>query len=229
MAGVPHLYVLTIGSQGADSLADGLHHLTARVQIIDPAKPTTTGFGDRSASLDITVDTAVPPNYFGLISQADTTQGLGRRQRQRRAGQSQPAGHVHRPHHQRQDADLVRSGRGQRDRSRLSEHQRQWRACKRPAPIPTRILGETVAVPLDGTNQFPNGEWTFTVTRDLNDPTLGLGHDGLRTFFVNGRRPGGQRDPGRQRRLAATSSSTRRDRRSPTCRSPARRTTTCSG
>ena len=75
--GVPHLYELTIGSQGADSLADGLHHLTARVQIIDPqvgAAPATpanpvrqTGFGDRSVSLQITVDTIAPPVAFGTV------------------------------------------------------------------------------------------------------------------------------------------------------------------
>ena len=78
VAGVPHLYSLKIGSQGpaagpADSLADGLHFITARTQFIDPATPTLRGFGDRSQSLKIVVDTAVPPLTFtGIHPSSDS-------------------------------------------------------------------------------------------------------------------------------------------------------------
>jgi hypothetical protein len=48
------------------------------------------------------------------------------------------------------------------------------------------FLGETVAIPLDGTNQFPNGYWTFEITVDLNNPILFPTQDGLRTVFATG-------------------------------------------
>ncbi len=58
--GVPHLYRLTIGSQGGgsgpnatDTLADGIHNITARVQILEPSNSTNrvkTGFGARSVA-----------------------------------------------------------------------------------------------------------------------------------------------------------------------------------
>src|SRR5207302_6213796 len=61
-AAFPGLYTFTFTT----ALADGLHHLTAEVQMVDPQLPTHyTGFGDRSHSLDIIVDTVVPPVFFG--------------------------------------------------------------------------------------------------------------------------------------------------------------------
>ncbi|MFI5379551.1 MAG: beta strand repeat-containing protein [Tepidisphaerales bacterium] len=59
VAGVPHLYALTIGSQGADILANGAHSLTARVQIVDPSGTTATGFGGHSGALQVTAQAAV--------------------------------------------------------------------------------------------------------------------------------------------------------------------------
>src|SRR5690606_24950427 len=46
-------------------LSDGSHFLSARVQMIDPADPTQTGFGARSLLLEVIVDTSVPPVVFG--------------------------------------------------------------------------------------------------------------------------------------------------------------------
>src|SRR5262249_37549291 len=55
-------------------LVDGLHHLVARVQMIDPAFPGhETGFGDHSLSLDFIVDTAVPPVRFGTPDAGPTS------------------------------------------------------------------------------------------------------------------------------------------------------------
>ena len=45
-------------------------------------------------------------------------------------------------------------------------------------------IGETVAIPTDGTNAFPNGQWTLQSTVDLNDPRFFLPTDGLRTLIV---------------------------------------------
>ena len=194
----PGLYQYTFTTP----LADGLHHITAEVQMVDPASPDQTGFGDRSVSLDITVDTVVPPAFFGLTSQADTTQGLD--------GASD-SGVLGNPNLLATFTDRITNDKtptlyGAAEANaivRVYLDTNGVAGLQTTGANPDTYLGETVAVPTDGTNQFPNGEWKFTVTRDLNDPLLGLGHDGLRTFFVNGRRPGGQRDPGRQRRLAA--------------------------
>ena len=100
VAGVPHLYALKIGSQGADTLADGLHHITARVQMIDPADAH-----DGSAS---------------AIAARRSTSSSTRRRRRRSSAWStitddgldpstatpgtQSYRHVHRPHHQRHHA-----------------------------------------------------------------------------------------------------------------------------
>src|SRR5213076_1560598 len=53
------------------TLTDGSHFLSARVQIVDPSDPNASGFGDRSQSLEIVVDTQVPPIFFGLPNVPD--------------------------------------------------------------------------------------------------------------------------------------------------------------
>ena len=69
------------------------------------------------------------------------------------------------------------------------------------------LLGLTVAEPLDGTNQFPNGQWRVTSTVDLNDPAF-FPLDGLRRILVTAedlagnlsRRPASRPSPGDLRR-----------------------------
>ncbi len=182
VAGFPGLYQFTFPTP----LADGVHHITAEVQMVDPALPThQTGFGDRSASLDITIDTVPPPAFFGLLSAADTTQGL--------AGDSD-SGVLGNPNLLATFADRVTNDKtpnlyGAAEANaivRIYLDTNGIPGLQTTGANPDTYLGESVALPLDGTNQFPNGEWTFHVTRDLNDPALGQGHDGLRTFFVTG-------------------------------------------
>ena len=69
-SGFPGLYQYTFTTP----LADGLHNITAAVQMIDPATPTETGFGGLSTALAITVDTVPPPVFFG--SSANGYDGL---------------------------------------------------------------------------------------------------------------------------------------------------------
>ena len=45
------------------------------------------------------------------------------------------------------------------------------------------LLGTTVAVPDDGTNVFPGGQWNLTSTVDLNNPAY-FPHDGVRHLLV---------------------------------------------
>ena len=162
--GVPHLYSLKIGSQGpaggpADSLADGLHFITARTQFIDPANPTLRGFGDRSQSLKIVVDTAPPPVTFSGIHPSSDT-GL--------------------------DGDGITSNTvplffGTAEANAIIRMFVQVPGDEGPVNIP---IGLTVAIPLDGTNAFPNGSWGLVSTVDLNDPILGLPLDGERTLII---------------------------------------------
>ncbi len=46
------------------------------------------------------------------------------------------------------------------------------------------LIGQTTAVPIDGTNADPNGQWTITSTVNLNDPKFFSQYDGLRHLFI---------------------------------------------
>ena len=48
------------------------------------------------------------------------------------------------------------------------------------------LIGQTVAVPLDGNQAYPGGRWEVTSALDLNDPSLGFARDGLRQIEVVG-------------------------------------------
>lgn len=162
--GVPRLYSLKIGSQGpaggpADSLADGLHFITARTQFVDPANPAIRGFGDRSQSLKIVVDTVPPPVTFSGIHPSSDT-GL--------------------------DGDGITSNTvplffGRAEANAIIRMFVEVPGDEGPVRIP---IGLAVAIPLDGTNAFPNGSWGLVSTVDLNDPILGLPLDGERTLII---------------------------------------------
>ena len=183
----PHLYTFTVGGAGAagDILVDGLHHITARVQMIDPATPLQTGFGARSTSLDIRIDTAPPPVFFGLPT--DNTDGLD------------PASNSGVPGQPGTFSDgitnvTVPSFFGTAEANSVIRLFIDANGNGVFDPGTDFQIGETVAVPLDGTNAFPNGQWTLRSTVDLNDPVrlAALGKDGLRTDFRDGRRFGRQ-------------------------------------
>ena len=117
------------------------------------ATPSENGFRDYSQSLDIVVNMVPPPNYFGLISQADTTQGLdGASDSGVLGNPSLPATFTDRITN---DKTLpVRRRRGERDRSHLSGHQRR----RRPAdhrPQPRYLSGRDRGRAYDGTTSSP--------------------------------------------------------------------------
>lgn len=145
----------------AVDLVDGSHFISARVEIIDPATPTQRGYGARSAALEIVIDTEIP-----LISSLDLVDdGLCPYAPDHVTNNTSPSFHGYAEANSivRFYLDLNANGTLELDVDRL--------------------LGETVAVPYDGNNQFPNGYYTFTTPVDLNDPALGLPYDGLRTIF----------------------------------------------
>ncbi|HZZ27744.1 MAG TPA: hypothetical protein VFE46_07015, partial [Pirellulales bacterium] len=160
--GVPHLYALTL-APGA-ILADGLHNITAEVQMIDPSTPgaistTKSGFGPRSTSLQITVDTVAPPVQFGgpgFMGLVTDTGVL-----------TEPPTLI----------DLVTSSTTPTfdGLAEANSVVRVYAQITNPAnpnfglPFPQGyvLLGETVAIPVDGTNAFPNGQWTLTSAVNL--------------------------------------------------------------
>ncbi len=171
------------GTADDSTLLDGSHFLSARVQMIDPADndaagtlTPATGFGPRSESLEIVVDTVLPPAVFGqaadpndgLISDSDT-------------GVEPP------------NPDTIS------DNVTSDTTPTFWGLAEANAIIRVyadtngnglldvntdAFLGQDTAIPTDGTNQEPNGFWRIESVRSLNDPDLFPVPDGLRTIFV---------------------------------------------
>ncbi len=169
VAGFPGLYSFVFTT----ALSDGIHHLVARVQMVDGATPQETGFGDYSASLDITVDTVPPPVMFGFGANGGTGLAPGT-----------DTGVITEPE---TFTDLVTSNTNPTFQG-LAEANAIIRVYddlnNNNIVDPTDVfLGETVAIPTDGTNAFPNGQWTLHSTVDLNDPRF-FPHDGLRHLLV---------------------------------------------
>ena len=163
-------------------LTDGTHFLSARVQMVDPATPQQAGFGDRSVALEVIVDTVIPPAFFGQISLADSTQGLGA------ASDTGVAG-VPATFADRVTSDTRPSFYGRAEANtivRLYAESNGVVGLQTTGGAPDLFLGLTTATPLDGTNQFPGGQWSFTTPLDLNNPALGFTKDGVRVLYSTG-------------------------------------------
>jgi len=177
------VYTFTVPNGMA--LSEGSHFLTARVLMIDPAAPQQTGWGPRSASLEIVVDRTAPPAFFGLASLADTTQGLAAASDS--GVTSYPATNVDRVTN---DTTPTFFGTAEADSVvRLyveTNGVAGLQSRESGAATPDLFLGLTVAVPLDGTNQFPGGQWEIESMLDLNSPLLGFSEDGVRRLYVTG-------------------------------------------
>ena len=170
------------------TLTDGSHFLSARVQMIDPATPTQTGWGARSVSLEIVVDTVSTVPYFGLMNQADTTQGLATASDSGVNGY--PATIIDRVTNVTTPTFF---GTAEANNIvRLYVENGKAVGLQTSGADADIFLGKTVANPLDGTNQFPLGQWTITSSLDLNNPNLDwrtiptnfYTKDGLRKLYV---------------------------------------------
>ncbi len=153
---------------------NGSYFINAKVEIDDPGTPTQFGFGERSQSLEIVVDTSAPPVFFG--DPAVANDGLMANSDSGVHGQpatfTDQATNITRPQFWgiAEANSLVmlyadRNANGTVDSTDL-------------------FLGETVAMPTDGTNQFPGGQWNLEVNVDLNDPAYFSPQDGLRTILA---------------------------------------------
>ena len=166
----PGVYTFTVPK----ALSDGSHFLTARVQMIDPAEPTELGFGERSVALEIIVDTQQPAPVFG-DSSLDTD---GLRAESDTGITDQVATIV-----DRITRDSTPTFWGTAEANTVVRLYAD-RNGNHVLDLGTDLyLGQTVATPLDGTNQFANGQWEFTTPIDFNHMSY-FGLDGLRTVFV---------------------------------------------
>lgn len=167
--GQPGVYSFTFPT----ALPDGSHLLTARVQMIDPATPNQTGFGEASLPLEIVVDTAAPPTVQTAVNhqnlELDTPSDSGV------PGFAATFG-------DRITNDTTPSFFGSAEANSIV---RVYANNGVGTPV---LLGTTVASPLDGTNQYglsPSiGSWSLTSSVDLNSSTLGFPNDGSRTISV---------------------------------------------
>ena len=171
------------------TLTDGSHFLSARVQMIDPATPKQTGWGPRSVSLEIVVDSATPPVFFGDAAVAGD--GLHPDSDSHVPGDVQP----------QNDFDDNQNINTRSDRVTNDTTPTFWGMAEADSTIrlyldmnnnttleldQDLLLGLAVAIP-DGTNQFPFGQWTLNSNVDMNrsDIVAALGrYDGLRTIYA---------------------------------------------
>ncbi len=160
----PGLYSFTVPVGSA--LSQGSHFLTARVQMRDPATPFTTGWGERSASLEIVVDTTPPPAFFGLA--ADPNDGLTPDP----GVTPQPGTFVDNMTNIRNPTFWGTAEANSIIRLYLDAN------ANNIVDANEIFLGMAVASPLDGTNQYdgqngaPIGQWQITSIVDLNDPAV---------------------------------------------------------
>ena len=173
VTGFPGLYTFTFTT----ALADGLHHLTAEVQMVDPQAPTHfTGFGDRSVSLDITVDTVAPPVFFGPTFGVNGN-GLD---------PNSDSGTSGNPNNPGADAGTL-TDRITNVTTPTFDGTAEANAIVRIYALDSNgnrlFLGQTTALPEDGTNADPNGVWSIQSTINLDDPAH-FNFDGTRTILV---------------------------------------------
>lgn len=161
-------------------LDDGSHFLSARVQMVDPSIPTQTGFGGRSDSLEIVVDTIDPPVFFGEDPAVDPLAVDDGLHPDSDTGiEDQPGLFV-----DRITSDTTPTFWGIAEANAIVRVYVDLDGDGVLDPGADLLVGQTVASPEDGTNQFPRGRWIVTSDVDMNDPDYFAAIDGLRTIFV---------------------------------------------
>jgi hypothetical protein len=166
------------------TLTDGSHFLSARVQMVDPANPQQTGFGDRSVSLEIVIDTIPPPAFFGLPD--DPNDGLL---------PGSDTGIIANPHtlNDRVTSDTTPGFFGEAEANAIIRLFVDLNADGTVNPDGTGDgiftpgvdfqVGFDVAEPFDGNNQYPRGYWQVDAI-NFNLNAAPFPRDGQRTFFL---------------------------------------------
>ncbi len=140
--------------------------------MVDPAMPQETGFGDASVSLDVTVDTAVPPVSFGTT--ANGNNGLD--------GASDSGWNVDPPTLSDRITNVTNpTFYGTAEANAIIK---LYAVANAGAMSGQDVLiGQATASPGDGTNANPGGRWSIRSNVNLNDPNF-FTHDGERTIHV---------------------------------------------
>ncbi len=163
------IYTFTFSAE----LAEGAHHLSARVEMIDSATPAQAGFGERSAVLTVRIDTLGPAAFFGEAGIADD--GLD------------PDG---------SDSGVEGIAESFRDRVTRVSVPTFVGSAEVDAAVGVYVdqdgngrvgaadvhVGTTIAVAGSGQSNG-SGQWQLTSTVDLNDPSL-FALDGVRRLLV---------------------------------------------
>jgi len=168
---------------GPASLTNGSHFLTARVEMIDPAGApgpvNVQARGVRSAAFELIVDAEAPTAAFGdLVSIID---GL----------------------HPTSDSSVAGIPATIADRVTNDTTPTFWGTAEANAVMrayldvdasgtingPDLLLGQATAIPIDGSDQAPFGQWSLTSVIDLNSPVvltaLASPRDGLRRILLS--------------------------------------------
>jgi hypothetical protein len=168
---------------GPASLTNGSHFLTARVEMIDPAAApgpvNVQARGVRSTAFEIVVDADAPTVGFGdLVSTID---GL----------------------HPTSDSSVPGIAATISDRITNDTTPTFWGTAEANSIVrayldvdasgtingPDLLLGQATAIPIDGSDQAPFGQWSITSTIDMNSPVvlaaLSSARDGLRRILIS--------------------------------------------
>ncbi len=171
------LYTFTF----ATALSQGTHFISARVQMIDPATPLQTGFGLRSQSFEILVDTSAPNISFG--DPAITNDGLNPSD-----GDTGVAGVVA-SFHDRITSDTTPSFFGQAEANSIV---RVYIDQNGDGLVDAGdVLIGTTTVTTNGTIQNPISQWQLTSAVGLNDPQYFQTKDGVRRLLLTAEDPAG--------------------------------------
>jgi hypothetical protein len=168
--GNPGVFTFTFANDAL--LPDGSYFISSSVEMIDPTLPEQNqGFGELAESLEAIIDTTLPPASFGspgvandglILSDECPTPLIN-------------LTNIARPTFWgRAEADTVINLYLDSNANGLFD------------PATDVFLGQTVATPFDGGDQYPNGYWEITSRISLNDPSLvpPLPFDGPRTLFL---------------------------------------------
>lgn len=176
---------------------DGSYFISARVEMIDPAlNEQAQGFGGFADSLEIHIDATAPAVYFG----DPAVVGDGLHPGSDSGDPSSPAMLVDRITNHTTPTFFGSAEANAIVRLYVDRTNDGFTADD-------LLIGQTVASPLDGTNQHPFGQWQITSTINMNDPLLtatvalgggGLGLDGVRNIYATAEDVSGNVTPNAQ-------------------------------
>ena len=155
------------------AVSEGSHFISARVEMIDPATPQQSGFGPRSESLMVLIDTLAPNVSFGDSAASDD--GLDPN------GSDTGVVGVAASFQDRITSDTTPGfvGQAEADATVRVYVDRDGNGSVDPDDL---LIGTSTAT-TSGTNLNPLGQWQLTSTVDLNDPQT-FSIDGVRRLLV---------------------------------------------